>query len=527
MIQEKLEKVKHCDKNCLPQAEERKGVHLGHKKSSPKFSMILCLLLLSFAWCVPAYAETGISAANTGAISNEISNEITIIVNDEIIAADVSPYLKKDRTMVPIRFITEPLGATLLWQGGENGVGGKAILYLDGKQVELTVGSTEGVVNGNVVSMDLPAEVVDGRTFVPLRFAGENLGASVNWNGATKEVRVYYMPLPSVEPAPPSDSQQPPTETVNEKNIIGYYYDSDSLGDLRAEVVPFSDVIHFGYLLTADGSVREKDNFTRDLFSSEGKILAREKGIPTQMLVTAFDRTISDGVLGDEQLRANTVKTIVDFVEAEGFSGVNLDFEVVSVSRGEQFTALVRDLKQALPKGTVLSLSLRCRTYDSQSWLDGYDYGALSTYADQCIVMMYDQHYNGGEPGAIAGADWFEESIAYLLQYIPKEKFVAGIGAYGRYWPENGKGSAIFITPALTLAEEQEVEVKREEGTGVPYFTYQSPEKGKVTVYFEDAVSIKEKIDLVKKYDLSGVAVWRMGKIPDDVWEAINSLRYE
>lgn len=480
----------------------------------------LCLLLMLGIWfCLGGFT---VALGDTVAVAESSSQQqIKIIVNGTEVQADAAPYLKNDRTMVPIRFITEPLGATLGWQSGENGVGGKATLLLDGKNVELTIGSTQGMVNGVAVAMDVAAEVTDGRTFVPLRFAGENLGATVQWDGVAKEVTVIY----EKETVVPDDNQNHQSNSQSDKKIMGFYYDSYSLDDITEEVADFSDVIHFGYLLKVDGSIREKDNFEKDQFQAEAKALAEKKGMKTQMLVTAFDRTISDTVLGNEGLRASTIQSIVQFVEEEDFDGVNLDFEVVSVSMRDQFTTFVKDLKAALPKDVVLSLSLRCRTYDSQTWLDGYDYASLSKYADQCIIMAYDQHYNGGEPGPIAGADWFETSMKYLLQYIPKEKLIAGIGAYGRYWPENSKGSAIFIEPAFTLAQEQGVEVLRDEKTGVPHFTYTSPEKGLVEVWFEDAVSIKQKMDIVKKYDLAGVAVWRMGRLPQDVWDAINSVR--
>lgn len=449
-----------------------------------------------------------------GASAAWAGEDIKIIVNGNEVAADVAPLLKNDRTMVPIRFVTEPLGAALTWEPGANGTGGRASLLLDGRTVELTIGSKEGVVNRQVVSMDVAAEVIRGRTFVPLRFAGENLGAAVDWNGAEKKVIVTYR-----RSAADSNTVVPAA-----KKLMGFYYDSYSLEDITDDRAAFSDVIHFGYLLKADGTVREKDKFAADKFAAEGKATAEQKGMKTQMLVTAFDRGISDSVLGDEALRQNTVKSIVQFVRERDFDGVNLDYEVVSVSMRDHFTAFVRDLKQALPSGTVLSLSLRCRTYDSQVWLEGYDYGALAEYADQCIVMMYDQHYNGGEAGAVAGIDWMEASINYLGKWIPKEKFIVGLGAYGRYWPENGKGSAIFIQPAFDLAKEQGVTVLRDEATGVPHFDYVSAEKGKVSVWFEDAVSMQQKIDLVKKYNLAGVAVWRMGRVPADVWAAIGSI---
>ena len=64
--------------------------------------------------------------------------------------------------------------------------------------------------------------------------------------------------------------------------------------------------------------------------------------------------------------------------------------------------------------------------------------------------MLYNQHYAGGTPGAVAGIDWMETTIQYLLQYIPEEKFYAGLGAYGYSWlVDGGGGTSIHIKRCL------------------------------------------------------------------------------
>ena len=211
-------------------------------------------------------------------------------------------------------------------------------------------------------------------------------------------------------------------------------------------------------------------------------------------------------------------------LKEDGYCGVDLDFESVSPASRDNFTAFVKELDQAFGSKYTLSLSLRPKSNDSQTWLDGYDYASLSKYADKMIVMLYNQHYAGGTPGAVAGIDWMETTIQYLLQYIPEEKFYAGLGAYGYSWlVDGGGGTSIHITRAYELAEKYGSVIQRDETTGVPWFYYVNDLGESRVLWFEDAYSMGQKAALVKEYGLAGVAVWRMGIVPDDVWEAVIS----
>ncbi len=111
---------------------------------------------------------------------------IDIRVGGKFVDCDVQPYIKNDRTMVPIRAISEALGAEV----GYDDATKTAIITKDGKTVKVTMDSADAFVEDALVSLDAPAENVNGRIFVPVRFVSEGLGCQVNWVAETKSVMI-------------------------------------------------------------------------------------------------------------------------------------------------------------------------------------------------------------------------------------------------------------------------------------------------------------------------------------------------
>ncbi len=99
---------------------------------------------------------------------------------------DTAPFIKDDRTFVPIRFVSENLGAKVYWDGGKREV---KIESID-KIIILKIGSKEISTNGKSFLMDTAPFIKDDRTFVPIRFVSENLGAKVYWDGGKREVKI-------------------------------------------------------------------------------------------------------------------------------------------------------------------------------------------------------------------------------------------------------------------------------------------------------------------------------------------------
>ncbi len=97
---------------------------------------------------------------------------------------DVAPKIVNNRTMLPARFVSEQLGAKVEWDEEARTV----TITKDEITIVLTIDSKKATVNGEEVELDSEAFIENDRTYTPIRFISENLGAKVNWNGAYNQV---------------------------------------------------------------------------------------------------------------------------------------------------------------------------------------------------------------------------------------------------------------------------------------------------------------------------------------------------
>jgi len=111
-------------------------------------------------------------------------------VSGNPVTVDPPPYIKKGTTLVPLRFIIEAFGAEIEWQPR---VGkGTIIILLDDYRIQIEIGNPLAYVNGKSMTLTVPPEIVNGRTFVPLRFISEAFGAKVEWIAASQTIIITY-----------------------------------------------------------------------------------------------------------------------------------------------------------------------------------------------------------------------------------------------------------------------------------------------------------------------------------------------
>ena len=97
---------------------------------------------------------------------------------------DVAPVIRNDRTMLPARFVAENLGATVTWDEEKRLV----TITGNGVTILLTIGEETAMINGKEVKLDSPAFIENDRTYTPIRFIAEELGATVEWIAAEQKV---------------------------------------------------------------------------------------------------------------------------------------------------------------------------------------------------------------------------------------------------------------------------------------------------------------------------------------------------
>lgn len=118
-------------------------------------------------------------------------NKIKVMLDGQELAFDVPPQLIDNRTMVPMRKIFESMGASVGWDGDTQ----TATATKGDITVIMQINNNVINVSGNDVVLDVPPQLVDSRTLVPVRAVAESLNAKVNWDGETATVIIKYKTL--------------------------------------------------------------------------------------------------------------------------------------------------------------------------------------------------------------------------------------------------------------------------------------------------------------------------------------------
>jgi len=120
-----------------------------------------------------------------------------MFVNGKVVPIDaeskITPIIEGGRTLIPIRAVVESLGGYVSWDKTEK----KITLLLDKNKVEMWVGKNTALVNGKETYIDsfnpnIMPKIINGRTFVPLRFVAESLGAQIDWDNKTQTIVITY-----------------------------------------------------------------------------------------------------------------------------------------------------------------------------------------------------------------------------------------------------------------------------------------------------------------------------------------------
>ncbi len=113
------------------------------------------------------------------------ASDLSIVIDGETVASDTEPQITAEgRTIVPLRVISEQLGAEVDWDGETKTVTVKK----DAETLKLTIGDKYMKADENEIELDSPAQIVNERTMVPLRAISESFGCKVDWDAETKTV---------------------------------------------------------------------------------------------------------------------------------------------------------------------------------------------------------------------------------------------------------------------------------------------------------------------------------------------------
>lgn len=320
-----------------------------------------------------------------------------------------------------------------------------------------------------------------------------------------------------------------PSTSTPPLNVIGSipYWDQErAISVFKAHVDAFYAISLFWYRLDADGDItpyeyaHEDDSIVSFAHRNDVKVLGLIANLPEQ---GTWDSGRVQRVLSSEERRRAHIDAILELIERKNFDGINIDYESLRTEQTDDFSRFIQELAKALhARDKLLGIAIHPQHADTST--RGQDIPSLAV-ADILALMTYNEHWNTSHPGPIASLPWMRKILSYTTEDLAVEpqRIYLGMPLYGYDWAEQGDvAEGIEHEEVVTLVNTNpDIDVRYDERAGAPYFTY-TDTGGRHEVWFEDAQSFEQKVELVQEFGLGGIHLWRLGREDKNIYKVLN-----
>lgn len=316
----------------------------------------------------------------------------------------------------------------------------------------------------------------------------------------------------------------PPKRGTLEVN--GYAYSFIQPEILQQALPNLTYLTIFSYGVTVEG----------DLVPAEDEMLiaaAKSARVAPIMLLSTvgedgrFNSAAAASVLEKPDVQQKVIESLVTVLEQKGYYGVDVDFEYIPEHLAQEYAAFISNLRDAIhPKWVFVALAPKYSAMQKGLLYEAHDYMALGAVADRALIMTYEWGYTYGPPMAVAPREEVRRVLQYATSVIPPEKILMGLPNYAYDWPlpfERGVTAATSLgnPDAVALAANEGAQILFDTRAASPYFNY--TKSGQLhEVWFEDARSVRAKLELVEQFHLRGVGAWNIMRPFSQMWYLLN-----
>ena len=482
-------------------------------------SQLLTLLTIAFLML----AIPGEAGAAPETAAPEV-REVTVLLDGLPVAFRISPFLEEDVTMVPLRALSKSLGFEVLWADETSPIE----CVKDGMKISLRLGDAAVTVeeDGSVRPSNLPkaAHLQGDATVVPLRFFSETLGYKVLWDPETYTADVS---------SPKSDMQVwgfyalGSLEYPSWEDLFGHKYPYPMLPDPASPASKMAGAFLGWFAVSPEGSIYSSGHpsgFAKPLGWEAVllKMRAAESKPVAMFYAENKDGNLSS-LLADRGFRERLALNMATAVTVD-YDGAAVDFEGLGADEitrekdAANLNAFFEALKRYLHGSKVYAV-----VPPVNSAYKGYDHKRLGELSDAVVVMAYG-YEDPSTPSATAPWDRVDEAVRLELEAVPKDKIILGIPGYGTRYSSDGEIASLEARPAARDAV----------GTADAARVF-SPESASESIWWQEGDksfqaftesnrSLQARISLAKRYNLRGVAVWRLGFLNPGWWDAVQEV---
>lgn len=269
--------------------------------------------------------------------------------------------------------------------------------------------------------------------------------------------------------------------------------------------------------------VFEASCFVKDRPEESVRRIAEENGVALVPRVTndgsaAWHVNELKEILHSPQLRTCLAQRLAELASRDHVAGLNLDMEGIGIEEATAYRDFVKLLARKLHvQGQILVVDVPVGD-------QAFRLQEIAAAADGVMLMVYDQSPAGGPPGPISGYQWFEEALREAAANVPRDKLLAGLGAYGYKWTDNSSEPAqsVSFAEAIGLAWVAQAAPDMEPESRNMRFVY-ADDDGSHQVWFLNGPALWNLWFISQRQMAAGVAVWRLGMEDPSIWNFLGN----
>ena len=270
----------------------------------------------------------------------------------------------------------------------------------------------------------------------------------------------------------------------------------------------------------------DTDGAVHSLASPSYVETAHAMGLKVYAVLNDFDGGLHSAAetaeaLGNDTKRSAIVASVMEGLRDSGADGLNIDIELVKEETADSYLELLREFSAELRKEGK-SLLIDTFVPKFTMYLNRTEQARV---ADYVVLMCYDEHSaSSAEAGSVSSASFLEEGVRKALEEVPADQLVAALPFYTRLWEtaENGEVSsqAYGMSSAAQAVSSLEMTPEWDEKCGQNYGEKQSGDT-LYQIWLEDGDSLARKMEILRQYDIAGIAEWKLGFETEDIWEVL------
>lgn len=310
-----------------------------------------------------------------------------------------------------------------------------------------------------------------------------------------------------------------PLQIQNLGEIIVNGYVTDSTDATLSATLPYLTFLSpFSYRTDAAGTLTPTFNVNTALSAQYN--VANLMSVTNLKASGGFSSDIAHTLLTDQTAQDAFLANIVSALQSGGYYGINLDFEYVYQFDRESYNQFLRRLVDTLhPLGYIVVTALAPKLSDSQQGLlyTAHDYAFHGQTADYVVLMTYEWGYTYGPAMAVSPVNMVRRVLDYAVSVMPAGKILMGMPNYGYNWTlpfvQGTAARPVTNVGAVTLAGQVGAAIQFDATAQAPFFRYYDSDSKQHEVWFEDARSIRAKLQLVDEYGLAGISFWNLNSL--------------